>query len=358
MNSKELFYFTGQCLTKSESSEFRKKIINNLSSSRKFVNDFIQLCDRNLILPAIYIKFRKLDLIKYLPSEVSQLLTDIYTLNKSRNTAILKQINEINKTLEQKNILPVYLKGCAHLLDNLYTDIGERMIMDIDFLVKEEDFIETGQLLMELGYKKQHEQIKHWTKYIHLPPMYRDDYPAAVEIHRLPVGAKYAKLFSPNYGFDQKKLISDKVNCFIQSREHQFMQNVIHSQWSHSEYLLKKSSLRDMYDLYLLSERLDSTMIENIIKYKTKFEGYFMFTEKVLDIKGQFGEIRNLKGQLHCFLFDALLRFSRLNHLFISTILLPRSIISNLKKMIKLISDEKYRDYILRKYNLLNKRFY
>jgi hypothetical protein len=356
VNSKQLFYFAGQCLTQSDSAEFRQRIITNFNSSRKTVYDFIQLCDENFILPTIYFKLKKQNLLKYLPSEVSQLLTDIYTSNKSRNTAILKQINEINKTLEQKNIFPVYLKGCAHLLDNLYSDIGERMIRDIDFLVKEDDFIEAGQVLMELGYKKQFEQVKHWSEYIHFPAIYRDDYPAAVEIHRLPTGGKYLHLFSPDFGFNQLKKISSEENCFVQSDEHQFILNVIHSQRSHSGYLLKKSYLRDMYDLYLLSQRIDATLISDIIKEKTKFEGYFIFTEKVLDIKGKFGEIRNLKGQLHCFLSDVSLSFSRLSNLYISIIFFRRSFIPNLKKMVKMISDEKYRDYILRKYNLLNKR--
>jgi hypothetical protein len=355
VNSKQLYYFAGQCLTKSDSAEFRQRIITNFNSSRKTVYDFIQLCDENFILPTIYFKLKKQNLLKYLPSEVSQLLTNIYTSNKSRNTAILKQINEINRTLEQKNIFPVYLKGCAHLLDNLYDDIGERMIRDIDFLVKEEDFIEAGQVLMELGYKKQFEQDKHWSEYIHLPAMYRDDYPAAVEIHRLLVDDKYAKLFSPDFGFNQLKKISSEENCFVQSDEHQFILNVIHSQRNHSGYLFKKSYLRDMYDLHLLSQGIDATLISDIINEKTKLEGYFMFTEKVLDIKGQFGEIRNFKGQLHCFLYDVSLRFSHLNHLYISIILFRRSFIPI---VVKLISDEKYRNHILRKYNLLNKRSY
>ena len=225
-------------------------------------------------------------------------------------------------------------------------------------MVKEEDYIEAGQLLMELGYKKQFEQIKHWTKYIHLPAMYRDDYPAAVEIHRLPVWATYANLFSPDYGFDQTKMISSKENCFIQSDEHQFIQNVIHSQRTHSGYLFKKNYLRDMYDLHLISKGIDATLISKIIKEKIGLEGYFMFMEKVLDIKGQFGEIRNFRGQLHCFLCDASLRSFLLNRLYISIIFFRRFFIRNSKLMVKVISDKKYRDYIMRKYNLLNKRSY
>lgn len=352
MNSKQLFYFAGQCLTQDDSPEFRKRIITSLTSCRITVNEFIHLCDKNLILPAIYLKFKRLNLLKYLPIEISQLLTNIYNLNRKRNADILEQINEINKKLKQKNIIPVYLKGCAHLIDNLYSDIGERMIGDIDFLVKEENLLEAGQLLLELGYKKQSEHVKHWTEYHHLPGMYRDDYPALVEIHRLPVEAKNEKQFSSDYVFDQIKMISGNENCFVQSDRHKLIQNFIHSQLSHSGYSFKKSYLRDMYDLYLLSQRIDATLILDIIEEKNKLKGYFLFTEKVLNIKGQFGKIRNLNAQLHCFLCDVLLRFSRLSHLYISIILFRRSIIPYLNNMVKVIYDVKYRNYILRKYNL------
>lgn len=352
MNSKQLFYFAGQCLTQNDSPEFRKEVVRILTSCDITLNDFIQVCDKNLILPSIYLRFKKLDLLKYLPNEVSQLLTKIYKLNKNRNSLILEQIHEINKNLKQKNIVPVYLKGCAHILDDLYSDIGERMIGDIDILVKEKNCIEACKLLKELGYKLKSKIVENWTDYHHLPRMFKDDYPAAVEIHRIPVLTKDAEQFSSDRVFDQIKMISDKENCFVQSDVHKLIQNFIHSQLSHDGYLFKKNSLRDMYDLYLLSQRLDTKSIINIVEKKNKLKGYFLYTEKVLNINGEFGKIINLNSRVHCFLCDLSLCFPRLSNLYISTIRFCRLLIAYFNNIFKVIYKVEYRNYMWKKYNL------
>ena len=67
-----------------------------------------------------------------------QAFTKIYGLNRERNIQILQRIDDITAELNKKNIQPVFLKGTANLLDGLYSDLGERMIGDIDFLVKEQ----------------------------------------------------------------------------------------------------------------------------------------------------------------------------------------------------------------------------
>ena len=45
------------------------------------------------------------------------------------------------------------MKGTANLLDNLYVDIADRMIGDIDFLVRDEDFLPAVEIVLKLGYK-------------------------------------------------------------------------------------------------------------------------------------------------------------------------------------------------------------
>jgi len=46
-----------------------------------------------------------------------------------------------------------YFKCTANLLDGIYSDVGERMIGDIDFLVKEEDYFRTAAILYGKGYQ-------------------------------------------------------------------------------------------------------------------------------------------------------------------------------------------------------------
>ena len=62
-------------------------------------------------------------------------LKEIYEINRNRNEILLNEINEINEIFYKNNIDFVFLKGAANISCNLYNDIGERMVGDIDLLV-------------------------------------------------------------------------------------------------------------------------------------------------------------------------------------------------------------------------------
>src|SRR5674476_446422 len=125
MTNKELFYFTGKCLMLDENPLFREEIIAlNALGTIDWLR-FSATCSDHLILPVIYLKFQKQGLLDYLPEEFSDHLKYIYDLNRERNTRILVQLHSITTILNKNDICPVFLKGSAHLLDGLYSDIGE-----------------------------------------------------------------------------------------------------------------------------------------------------------------------------------------------------------------------------------------
>ena len=130
-------YFIGQCLSLDEHPTFRETIIAQFSDPDYAWNDFIWTCSNHLVLPVIYLKFRKHDLLDYLPEVLANHLEEIYKLNRTRNEQIILQMKEINATLNKAGISPIYLKGTGNLIDGVYSDIGERIIGDIDFLVPE-----------------------------------------------------------------------------------------------------------------------------------------------------------------------------------------------------------------------------
>ena len=100
----------------------------------------------------IYLKFRKQDLLDYLPEVLANHLKEIYELNHTRNGQILLQMKEMNTTLNKAGISPIYLKGTGNLIDGIYDDIGERIIGDIDFLVPEKDFLTAAELFKNEEY--------------------------------------------------------------------------------------------------------------------------------------------------------------------------------------------------------------
>ena len=82
-------YFIGQCLSLDEHPTFRDEIIVQFTDENYDWNQFIWSCSNHLVLPVIYLKFRKYDLISYVPEVLAQHLEEIYTLNRTRNEQIL-----------------------------------------------------------------------------------------------------------------------------------------------------------------------------------------------------------------------------------------------------------------------------
>lgn len=297
MTNKELFYYVGKCLTLDEHPMFQKEIIRDIESDSIDWQKFVSICSNHLILPAIYLKFKSYDILSYLPEELSEHLEKVYQLNYLRNEQILKQAHEIIKVLNENEIQPIILKGVANLLDNLYNDPGERMIGDIDILVSEKDYLRSANILQSKGYARTTpcwdvENLKHY------PRLFKDGVPADIEIHRLPVSSKYRKWFNPEILDKEKKIIEDEIFFFIPSDHHKAIHNFIHSQLDHRGHLSGIVSFRDIYDLFLLSKRIDINQTIPAIKSKQKAMVYFAFAGKALGLRNGFCTIESLSAKL------------------------------------------------------------
>lgn len=250
---------------------------------KKFFLKFIRLSSNHLILPAVFRRLKSKGFSDYLPADLVEHLNDILHLNIVRNEEILQQIDEINLHLNSAGIEPVYIKGTANMLDNLYFDNADRMIGDIDFLVRDEDFLSTAEIVIKLCYKTDieiYDDIKTLKDY---PRLYRDDVPADLEIHRLPVIPEYADWFGPELVFNEKKQILGKINCFVPSDKHKLIQNFIHSQLSNKGHKHRLIALRDLYDCHLLLRKAHTDNVLNEIKEKKKAEIYFDFLQPLIN---------------------------------------------------------------------------
>jgi len=277
-------YFIGQCLALDEHPSFRETIIAQFSDPGYDWNNFIWTCSNHLVLPVIYMKFRKYDLLGYLPEVLAQHLEDIYTLNRTRNGQILLQMKEINATLNKAGIYPIYLKGTGNLIDGIYSDIGERIIGDIDLLVQDDDYFKAIDLAKDLGY------VNYWgeplkpAKRKHYPRLYKNNVPADLEIHRLPVSQKYTAHFSADLVNKSKKIVADYPGCYALSDDNKIILNFIHSQLANAGHTFGFVSLRDIYDLYCFSRRIDLEQITHVSPYRHKYNAYVDITCKLLGL--------------------------------------------------------------------------
>ena len=88
-----------------------------------------------------------------LPEDVKVFLTDVASRNARRNARLLEQLEDVLCVLNGVGIVPVLLKGAAIIVNNDIASLAERMISDIDILVKVEEQARALGCLEGVGYR-------------------------------------------------------------------------------------------------------------------------------------------------------------------------------------------------------------
>ena len=162
--------------------------------------------------------------------------------------------------------------------------IADRMIGDIDLLVKEKDYFKTAELIKQIGYKQT--EVNYFDELntlTHFPWLFRQDVPADIEIHRSPVGNRFTSKFNSGNIFDKKVSIPTIQNCYVTCDEHKLIHTFIHSQLSHKGYSYRIASLRDLYDFYLISKRMNFYSILPEIEEKKKASSFFNLVQYMFE---------------------------------------------------------------------------
>ena len=286
-----LIRFAGRCLALDENPGYSDNIRDKLSSGEVSTGQLIGLCSNHLVLPALYLKFRSHGLLDLFPDAYNRQLQEIYELNLDSNLKILRQVNALSALLHGAGIPHVYLKGTGNLLGGIYSDAGERMIGDIDFLVHEKDFFRATEILERQGY---HPMVKAgYADFLppdhhHYPRLIKKGEPATVEVHRLPVKAQYAKQLTTEMVFEECCPVEGNPGAFVPSFRHMFILNFIHTQLSDAGHRRMMPSLRGLYDGYLLWGRINSEEIPAAVRAQTRLRIYSGLLEHIFHSRETF----------------------------------------------------------------------
>ena len=270
MTYSDALFFIGKCLTLDHYpvriEEVRKTILSGLVEWEQVV----WVSTGQFVFPALHLQLKRAGLLPELPAELVEYMEEFTGQNRERNRQIINEALEITTLLNQNNISPIFLKGSAHLLEGLYGDIGERMVGDIDFLVDDQEMVLAADLLLRIGYVTTEEYIPKYLKlFKHYPRLRNDNRVAAIEIHR-------QILNRPAYkAIDGKTLIQKRIklnlpsSAFVLCNKHQIIHNILHVQIADLGYYYGVFSLRQVYDLYQLSQK------ENVLKVVSDFGKFF-----------------------------------------------------------------------------------
>ena len=171
----------------------------NKIDNEKFLNInydlFVKISSSHLMIPCIYSNLKRKNYLDKIPLDLKEYFRKIYNLNKERNENLINEANDLSKGLNSNGIEFKFIKGAAHLMNNLYMGLGERMIGDIDFLVKKEDLDDVSKILYSYGYYNKG-YYKIW-KTKHLPRFFNNNKVFAVEPHSEAVIYRKRKHINP-----------------------------------------------------------------------------------------------------------------------------------------------------------------
>ena len=252
MNYKETLFFIAKSLTISLEEKNRDEIELVLKTTNIDWETVVKVSTAHYVFPALYCNFKRADFLKYLPHELLSFMEHITNINRERNKQIIKQANELNNVLLAKNITPIFLKGTGNLLAEIYDDIAERMVGDIDLLFSKNDYSKAIIALRDFRYSR---KIPFVSSERHYPRLIKKDSIAAVEIHKELLLKKYTNEF--NYSFVKKD--SQVLNgVTVLSYANKLNLSIIANQINDHGFYYKTMALRNSYDVFLLSKKTNA----------------------------------------------------------------------------------------------------
>ena len=203
MNNKEALFFIAKSLTISLEEKNRDEIELILKAKNVDWETVVKVSTGHFVFCAMYCNYKKAGFLKYLPKDLQNYMENITNVNRNRNKQIISQALELNSVLLANKVTPIFLKGTGNLLANIYEDIAERMVGDIDFIFSNEEYQSAIAVLREFGYaevKKRDYYPPNESR--HYRRLQKRNRIASIEIHKHISIKKYANEF--DYKFVEK----------------------------------------------------------------------------------------------------------------------------------------------------------
>ncbi len=303
---------------------------------------FVKISTSHLILPALYLKIKTKKITKYFPEDLLQFMKNIYEENLKRNKHIQVEVKFINQIFKKNSIEFVFLKGAAMLIDNYFSEIGERMIGDIDILVSKTDSSKAFKILSNHGYNifPEYDFFPHRSKK-HLKRQVNKEKIFAVEIH-------YSLLRNKNELLDSNKILSNlkKVDSLPVPNSLSLFYHCIYNQEINDKgFLLMNFNYRSLYDHKLIYDR---NKFEFDQMNNDKFVSSFYF--KLNKIMGHqnlyFDYNKSIFFRLRFYLKNNFKKFNFIDNLIYTQLYYLRF---RPEQFIKFLNDKTYRNYIFKK---------
>ena len=308
---------------------------NYFPDSQNFWDNLVKVGSSHLILPSIYQGIIKKKLVDYVPNDLMDFLSNIYTINYERNNAIINQINFIVKIFNKNKIDYVLLKGAAILFSEIKNHKMERMVGDIDILVKKKDVHRAQNILLENGYYvNSNNEINYIENRInyhrHLDKLIHNNYIASVEIHHRLLVKNKDYLLKPSTFFKSKRCVNDFI---IPSKFNMWLHAILNWQYNDNGFRYNFLNLRAALDVFYLENFSRNKDYKNLNQVINKF--YSLISVLIPDY--------NKKNNISKFMFKLQLKFKLIYKLNSFCVKFSDLITISFSRLKLIIMSEKYR---------------
>lgn len=319
-------------------------IIENLFSNGKSkilknqdFENIAKISSSHLVMPALYRRIIKND-TNDIPVDFLKYIEKISKINNNRNLVLKSEIMKINNILERKNINHIFLKGSAMIMDNIYENCDERMVGDIDIIVKKNQLELAIKTLKKAGYINKSDY--YFLENRHYPRLTKKNKLFALEVHTEILRSFHRKKINIQDVFENKRFSKNKIP--IMGKKDMLMHLIYSSEINDYSYLTGNIHLRNIYDFmcYINKTKLNISEIRND-KYTASF-----FYKSWLILGKKYNFERKILLETRILLLNNYKILRKINNLFVKIF---RQVEIRLKQIIEIFYNKNYRTYLYKK---------
>ncbi|MGO9356653.1 MAG: nucleotidyltransferase family protein [Xanthobacteraceae bacterium] len=247
------FRFLCGCLSQELTDPRRAELRETAQSNAFDWTTFVELASGQLVAPGLLAMARDNRLDEVIPGDVVGYFDGMATLNRQRNEAILEEIAGLASVLNAVSVVPVLMKGGAHLVSGLYADPGHRIMLDLDLLVPADRMDDCAAALRSRGYEALWDN--GYPAHHHYPPLGRVGGIVSVELHAQALDDPFSRLLAPDEIFESASTVNFRgARIAVPSPQARLIQAIAHAQLSNHGYLYGEIALRELLDAARLSQ--------------------------------------------------------------------------------------------------------
>ena len=292
----------------------------------------IKIASSHLMLPAFFFNIKKKNLNHLFPDDFIKYLQNIYSINKARNEVLINEVKELSLLLYKNKINHIFLKGSALLLDNIFEDIGVRMIGDVDFIIQKRDLNKIKIVLKDNNYNTKSIDKYKFFKSKHLPKFINKNKIFAIEPHTelLTFGSRYifnSKLYYEEFNHEINICNTPKPDLIL-------LHCIYNFQIGDHGFTSSSYSHRSIYDTYKILNKYPDLI--NKIKIDRFIASFFM---KIKDLNIPFFDLDHKFKFYPSFFYNIFKLYHRLKS----------KVYLRFVQSIEFLFNNKYRNYALPK---------